>query len=265
MIEIIDLVVRFNAGLPTETTPLRGLSLRIDTGQFVNVIGSNGAGKSTLLNAVSGDVPAASGRIVIDGINVTATSPSTRAEHVARVFQDPLVGTCEQLTVEENLALASARGSRRSLRPASNAQSRERFAAALAELGLGIERKLRDPLASLSGGQRQVVSLLMATMAPSKLLLLDEHTAALDPKTAAFVTAMSERIARQSRLTVLMVTHSMQQALAVGDRTVMLHGGRIIFDVAGEARKGLTVQDLLRQFERTQGTALTDDSLILGT
>ncbi len=264
MIELADLVVRFNAGLPTETVPLRGLSLRIASGQFVNIIGSNGAGKSTLLNCVSGDVQPASGRIVIDGVDVTSTAPSERARYVARVFQDPLVGTCEQLTVEENLALAAARGRRRTLRPALDAAMRREFGAMLAELGLGIDRKLRDPLSSLSGGQRQVVSLLMATLAPSKLLLLDEHTAALDPKTAAFVIAMSERVARQSGLTVLMVTHSMQQALDVGDRTVMLHGGRVIFDVEGPAREGLTVRDLLQQFERTQGTALTDDSLILG-
>jgi putative ABC transport system ATP-binding protein len=263
MIEIIDLVVRFNAGLPTETTPLRGLGLQIDAGGFVTVIGSNGAGKSTLLNCISGDVPAASGRIVIDGVDVTSMSAAARAEYIARVFQDPLVGTCEELTVEENLGLAAARGRKRGLRPALDASMRARFATALAELGLGIERKLRDPLASLSGGQRQVVSLLMATLAPSRLLLLDEHTAALDPKTAAFVIAMSERIARQSRLTVLMVTHSMQQALDVGDRTVMLHGGRIILDVQGEERRGLTVKDLLQQFERTQGTALADDALIL--
>ncbi len=264
MISISNLAVRYNAGLPTETNPLRGLSLSIPKGQFVTVIGSNGAGKSTLLNCISGDVPASAGSIVIDDVNVTHTSAARRATHIARVFQDPLAGTCEQLSVEENLALAADRGKRRSLRPALTAQRRAQFRAALAQLDLGIESKMREPLAALSGGQRQVVSLLMATLVPSKLLLLDEHTAALDPKTASFVIAMSRRVARDARLTVLMVTHSMQQALEVGDRTVMLHEGRIIFDVEGQARSGLTVANLLSQFEASQGARLTDDALILG-
>jgi len=264
VIEVRDLVVRFNAGLPTEVTPLEGLSIRIPSGQFVTVIGTNGAGKSTLLNCISGDVKPVSGRILIDGVDVTQTDQPGRALHVARVFQDPVVGTCEQLTVEENLALALDRGSRRGLMPALNKARRERFASALQALGLGLERKLTDPLSSLSGGQRQVVSLLMATMAPCRLLLLDEHTAALDPRTAEFVVGMSRQIAATAGLTVLMVTHSMQQALELGDRTVMLHGGKIIFDVQGEARRGLTVRDLLAQFEQSQQQVLADDTLLLG-
>lgn len=264
MIEIRDLHVRFNAGLPTESAPLKGLSLSIPKGQFVTVIGTNGAGKSTMLNCISGDVRPVKGAIIIDGVDMTHTPQPVRAQHIARVFQDPLVGTCEQLTVEENMALAMERGSRRSFFPALNKERRDRFREALKKLNLGLDRKLADPMSSLSGGQRQVVSLLMATLAPSKLLLLDEHTAALDPRTAAFVLEMSKRVAAESGLTVMMVTHSMQQALDIGDRTVMLHGGKIIFDVRGEERRGLTVPDLLAQFERSQKQRLSDDALILG-
>ena len=263
MIEIENLWVRFNAGLPTEVVPIRGLSVTIAQGEFVTVIGSNGAGKSTLLNAISGDVPVAAGRLCIDGDDVTRSSAAARSKLVARVFQDPLVGTCERLTVEENLALATDRGQRRTLGRALDAQRRARFVRELAALGLGLEHKLRQPLATLSGGQRQVVGLLMATLAPSRLLLLDEHTAALDPKTAAFVIDMSVRISSQSKLTVLMVTHSMHQALSVGSRTVMLDAGRIVLDVQGEERAALSVADLIQRFEARVGRALDSDALAL--
>lgn len=264
MIEARDLWVRFNAGLPTEITPLQGLTITIPPGEFVCVIGSNGAGKSTLLNTLAGDVWPVGGRIVIDGTDVTSLPAHRRSGLVARVFQDPLVGTCEQLTVEENLALASRRGRRRSLRPALGGGIRDQFRSALAELGLGLEHKLRDPLSLLSGGQRQVVSLLMASLAPAKLLLLDEHTSALDPKTAAFVVAMSQRLTEEGRMAVLMVTHSMQQALDVGHRTVMLHQGKVAFDVGGAERSSLGVADLLARFEKNVGQPLSSDSLVLG-
>jgi putative tryptophan/tyrosine transport system ATP-binding protein len=264
MIEIEDLHVRFNAGLPTETHPLRGLNLAIPSGQFVTVIGSNGAGKSTLLNVISGDVMPAQGAIRIDGVDMTNLPRPLRARHIARVFQDPLVGTCERLTVEENMALAMDRGARRSIRIALTAERRRLIREELATLQLGLEHKLTAPMSALSGGQRQVVSLLMATLAPSKLLLLDEHTAALDPRTAAFVIEMSRRVANLGRLTVMMVTHSLQQALEVGDRTVMLHGGGVILDIEGVQRDNTKVSDLLANFERFRGYKISDDALVLG-
>ncbi|ANN66303.1 ABC transporter ATP-binding protein [Bordetella bronchialis] len=264
MLTAHDLHITFNAGTPIETRALRGLSLHIPTGQFVTVIGSNGAGKSTFLNAVSGDQPIDSGRIEIDGIDMTRQPTWTRAGYVARVFQDPMAGTCEELTIEENMALAQARGARRGLRHAVKPAMRQVFRERLATLGLGLENRLGDRIGLLSGGQRQAVSLLMAALQPSRLLLLDEHTAALDPRTADFVLGLTARIVAESRLTTLMVTHSMRQALDVGERTVMLHQGQVVLDVSGQERKGLTVPDLLAMFERVRGEKLSDDALLLG-
>lgn len=259
-----DLHVTFNRGTPIETRALCGLSLQIPAGQFVTVIGSNGAGKSTLLNAVSGDLAVDRGRILIDDVDVTRKPVWERALRVARVFQDPMAGTCEALTIEENMALAATRGVRRGLRLALGGNVRDAFRDKLRELGLGLEARLADKMGLLSGGQRQAVSLLMATLRPMKILLLDEHTAALDPKTAEFVLRLTEQIVTAQGLTTLMVTHSMRQALDHGQRTVMLHEGRIAFDVAGDTRAGLDVPDLLALFSRVRGEALADDSLLLG-
>lgn len=264
MLSAQDLHMTFNAGTPIETRALRGMSLDIPTGQFVTVIGSNGAGKSTFLNAVSGEMGVDRGRIEIDGVEVTRAPVWERARHVARVFQDPMAGTCEDLTIEENMALAAQRGERRGFGRAVKPALREEFRAHLATLGLGLENRLGDRIGLLSGGQRQAVSLLMAALKPSRLLLLDEHTAALDPRTADFVLQLTVRIVAEHKLTTMMVTHSMRQALDVGERTVMLHQGQVVLDVSGEERKRLDVPDLLQMFEKVRGEKLADDALLLG-
>ena len=264
MLKATDLRLTFNPGTPIETQALRGMSLEIPTGQFVTVIGSNGAGKSTFLNAVSGEQRVDSGTIEIDGIDMTRQPVWARARHVARVFQDPLAGTCEDLTIEENMALAKRRGERRGLSFAVKPALREEFRAQLSTLGLGLENRLSDRIGLLSGGQRQAVSLLMAALQPSRLLLLDEHTAALDPRTAAFVLELTVRIVAEHKLTTMMVTHSMRQALDVGQRTVMLHQGRVVLDVSGTEREGLDVHHLLDMFEKVRGEEIDDDALLLG-
>lgn len=264
MLSARNLEITFNPGTPIETRALCGLSLDIPSGQFVTVIGTNGAGKSTFLNAVSGDLAVDSGQILIDGDEVTRLPVWARAERVARVFQDPLAGTCEDLTIEENMALAQQRGGRRGLSRAVREEMRAAFRDNLATLGLGLENRLGDRIGLLSGGQRQAVSLLMAALQPSRILLLDEHTAALDPRTADFVLQLTARIVAEKRLTTMMVTHSMRQALDVGDRTVMLHQGQVVLDVSGEQRKGLDVPDLLAMFEKVRGEKLADDALLLG-
>ncbi|KFK93524.1 MULTISPECIES: ABC transporter ATP-binding protein [unclassified Serratia (in: enterobacteria)] len=263
MMRAEQLFKTFNPGTPLENPVLRGLSLSIEAGQFVTVIGSNGAGKSTLLNAISGDVTPDRGQLFIDDQDVTAMPAWRRAGMVARVFQDPLAGTCEGLSIEENLALALQRGQSRGFQRAVKSQQRELFRDKLATLELGLENRLGDHMGLLSGGQRQAVSLLMASLQPSRLLLLDEHTAALDPKTAAFVLALTDRIVAEQNLTVLMVTHSMRQALDHGHRTVMLHQGRVVLDVSGKQRTNMQVTDLLEMFEKTRGEKLDDDALLL--
>lgn len=264
MLQAEDLHITFNPGTPIENRALRGLSLTIPTGQFVSVIGSNGAGKSTFLNAISGDLLTDRGNVKIDSIDVTRKHAWQRANLVARVFQDPMAGTCEALTIEENMALAMARGKPRGLGFAIHGSMRELFREKLAILNLGLENRLSDHIGLLSGGQRQAVSLLMASLQPSRILLLDEHTAALDPKTADFVLKLTAKIVSESKLTTMMVTHSMRQALDYGERTVMLHQGQVVLDVEGEKRAGLDVPDLLRMFEKTRGETITDDSLLLG-
>jgi putative ABC transport system ATP-binding protein len=263
MLKAQDLHLTFNPGTPIETQALRGMSLEIPSGQFVTVIGSNGAGKSTFLNAVSGEQRVDSGSIEIDGIDMTRQPVWARARHVARVFQDPLAGTCEDLSIEENMALAKMRGRRRGLSFAVKPALREEFRAQLATLGLGLENRLSDRIGLLSGGQRQAVSLLMAALQPSRLLLLDEHTAALDPRTAGFVLELTVRIVAEHKLTTMMVTHSMRQALDVGERTVMLHQGRVVLDVSGKEREGMDVHHLLSMFEKVRGEVLDDDKLLL--
>ncbi|MBL6946326.1 MAG: ABC transporter ATP-binding protein [Rhodospirillales bacterium] len=264
MIEVQDLRIIFGAGTPMETPALRGISLDIPEGQFVTVIGSNGAGKTTLLNALSGEAIPDSGRVLIDSTDVTEWPTFKRAELAARVFQDPMAGSCANLSIVENIGLASARGQKRKLRPATGKALREEARSRLARLELGLEDRLDDPMELLSGGQRQAVSLLMATFNPMKILLLDEHTAALDPKIAAFVIDLTKTIVEEQKLTTLMVTHSMRQALDVGERTVMLHEGQVVLDVSGDERKGLTVEDLLHMFEKVRGEELDDDTLLLG-
>ncbi|MCX8650426.1 ABC transporter ATP-binding protein [Gilliamella sp. B2776] len=264
MIKVGELQLTFNQGTPIENHVLRGLNLNISEGEFVTIIGSNGAGKSSLLNVISGDLLADSGSVIINGKNVTRWPAWKRAGLVARVFQDPMVGTCENLTIEENLAIAYNRGHSFTLSPALNRKLRAIFKEKLATLNLGLENRLSDMMGLLSGGQRQAISLLMSTLQPSKILLLDEHTAALDPKTAQFVLELTDEIVSKNHLTAMMVTHSMKQALEYGNRTVMLHQGQVVLDVAGEQRAKLTVNDLLAMFEKTRGEKVTDDALLLG-
>lgn len=265
MIHCEQIKVTFNAGLPTEKKALNGIDLQISEGEFVTVIGSNGAGKSTLLNCIAGDIPLSSGKIYFGDRDVTAIPATSRTRDVARVFQDPLAGTCAGMTIEENMALAYGRGQRSGLKMALNASLRERFKEQLARLNLGLENRLESEMGLLSGGQRQSVSLLMAALQPSSILLLDEHTAALDPKTAALIMDISQQIIEEKRLTSLMVTHSMRQALAFGTRTIMLHEGKIVFDIAGQEREGYEVADLLKLFSKAKGNAeeLDDDKLLL--
>ena len=264
MIKVGELQLTFNQGTPIENHVLRGLNLNISEGEFVTIIGSNGAGKSSLLNVISGDLLADSGSVIINGKNVTRWPAWKRAGLVARVFQDPMIGTCENLTIEENLAIAYNRGHSFTLSPALNKKLRGIFKEKLATLNLGLENRLSDIMGLLSGGQRQAVSLLMSTLQPSKILLLDEHTAALDPKTAQFVLDLTDEIVSKNHLTTMMVTHSMKQALEYGNRTVMLHQGQVVLDVSGEQRSKLTVNDLLAMFEKTRGEKVTDDALLLG-
>ncbi|MGO3743149.1 ABC transporter ATP-binding protein [Kerstersia sp.] len=264
MLTVKDLRLTFNPGTPIETKALQGLSLDIPAGQFVTVIGSNGAGKSTFLNTVSGELAVDEGSIHIGEQDVTRMPVWTRATQVARVFQDPLAGTCEDLTIEENMALAHRRGRGRGFSRAVDNSGRELYRERLATLGLGLENRLTDRIGLLSGGQRQAVSLLMAALQPSRILLLDEHTAALDPRTADFVLKLTVRIVADYGLTTMMVTHSMRQALDVGDRTVMLHQGKVVLDVSGEERRGMDVRDLLSMFERVRGESVDDDALLLG-
>ncbi len=264
MMRADNLKITFNAGTPIENPAMRGMSLHIREGEFVTVIGSNGAGKSTFLNAISGDLLVDSGTVEINGQDVTRLPAYKRAHLVARVFQDPLAGTCEALSIEENMALAYSRGRKRGLKFALNKENRELFREKLSVLKLGLENRLTDRIGLLSGGQRQAVSLLMASLQPSKILLLDEHTAALDPKTAAFVLELTDQIVSENKLTAMMVTHSMRQALDHGSRTVMLHQGKVVLDVSGEQRAGMDVPDLLDLFEQTRGEKVSDDALLLG-
>jgi len=261
MISIKNLSVHFGAGTAAFRTALKDVSLNIQEGEFVTVIGSNGAGKSTLLNAIAGEIMPSAGHIWIDEEDVTQLGTNVRAKHVARVFQDPVAGTCSQLTIGENLALASHRGRARSLKNALSGTTRSEFQSALKSLNLGLENRLDTSMAMLSGGQRQAVSLLMATLSPLKILLLDEHTAALDPKTSRFVMDVTQQIVKEKGLTALMVTHSLSHALQYGTRTIMLHESKLIYDVSGKERNKLTPQDLMHQF----GSSIDSDRLLLNT
>lgn len=264
MLELKNVVKIFNAGTVNEKLALNDFCLTLNDGDFVTVIGGNGAGKSTMLNAVAGAFPIDGGNILIDGIDVTRLPEHKRAKYIGRVFQDPMMGTAGDMWVEENLAIADRRGKSRGLRWSITKKDREKYRAALTELGLGLEDRLTTKMRLLSGGQRQAVTLLMASMEKPKLLLLDEHTAALDPKTASKVLEITDRVVAESKLTTLMVTHNMKDAIVHGNRLIMLNSGRIILDVSGEEKKNLTVEALLDAFAKASGTEFANDRALLG-
>lgn len=263
MLDIKDISKTFNPGTITEKLALRKLSLHLKPGDFVTVIGGNGAGKSTLLNSIAGTFPVDTGRIAIDGTDITKWPEHKRAKFIGRVFQDPMMGTAANMMIEENLAIASRRGKNPTLKWSSSDKDREHFRELLAGLNLGLEDRLESKVGLLSGGQRQALTLLMATMVRPKLLLLDEHTAALDPKTAEKVLDLTKKIVEGQQLTTLMITHNMRDALRLGNRLIMMYDGRILVDVAGEEKKNLSVKDLLAMFEKAAGSELTSDSLLL--
>ncbi len=263
MLEIQSLYKTFNAGTVNEKVALAGIDLTLHDGDFCTVIGSNGAGKSTMLNAVAGVFPIDSGAIRIDGTDVTALPEHRRAAEVGRVFQDPMMGTAATMQIVENLALAARRGRRRGLRPGITRAERESYHDQLAALELGLEDRMTTKVGLLSGGQRQALTLLMATLRRPKLLLLDEHTAALDPATASKVLALTDKIVNEHHLTTLMITHNMKDAIRHGNRLIMMNEGRIILDVAGEEKSKLTKADLLQKLADLSGDGLENDRLLL--
>ncbi len=263
MLELKHVYKTFNPGTVNEKQALVDLNLSLQEGDFVTVIGGNGAGKSTMLNIISGAYPVDTGTITIGGVDVTKLPEHKRAKFIGRVFQDPMMGTAATMQIEENLALASRRGKRRGLKVGITNSEREQYKEMLKVLGLGLEERLTTKVGLLSGGQRQALTLLMATLQRPKLLLLDEHTAALDPKTAAKVLAATEEIVNRDHLTTLMITHNMRDAIAHGNRLVMLYEGRVVLDISGEEKKRLTVENLLEQFNRVSGSQEADDKLLL--
>ena len=263
MLEIKEIWKTFNAGTVNEKQALRGVSLTLNDGDFFTVIGGNGAGKSTMLNAVAGTWPVDSGSISIGGTNVTHLPEYKRAPYIGRVFQDPMLGTAPTMQILENLALAARRGQRRGLSWGVTKAEKTRYQEMLQKLDLGLEDRLTSKVGLLSGGQRQALTLLMASLQKPKLLLLDEHTAALDPKTAAKVLELSDRIVAESHLTTMMVTHNMKDAIAHGNRLIMMYDGRIVIDVSGEEKKKLTVPQLLELFSKVSGSDEADDKLLL--
>ena len=263
MLDVKNIYKTFNVGTVNEKTALRGLSVHLNPGDFCTVIGGNGAGKSTLLNAVAGVWPVDQGSISIDGVDLTHMPEHKRAKYIGRVFQDPMTGTAATMQIEENLALASRRGQRRTLRIGITRAEREEYAERLKILDLGLEDRMTSKVGLLSGGQRQALTLLMATLRQPKLLLLDEHTAALDPKTAAKVLDATDRIVSKDHLTTLMITHNMKDAITHGNRLIMMYEGRIVIDVSGEEKKKLTVPQLLELFSKVSGSDEADDKLLL--
>ena len=249
MLELKNLYKTFNAGTVNEKRAIDGLDLTLEDGDFVTIIGGNGAGKSTTLNLIAGVFPADQGSILLDGVDITRLPEHKRAKYLGRVFQDPMMGTAATMGIEENLALANRRGQRRTLRPGITAQEREKFRKQLAALGLGLEDRMTSKVGLLSGGQRQALTLLMATLKKPRLLLLDEHTAALDPKTADKVLQITEEIVARDKLTTLMVTHNMKHAIQYGNRLIMMDAGKVVVDICGEEKKNLTVRDLLEKFK----------------
>ena len=263
MLEIKDVHKTFNPGTINEKKALNGLNLTLNDGDYVTIIGGNGAGKSTMLNMITGVFPVDSGNILIDGEDITNLPEHKRAKYFGRVFQDPMTGTAADMQIEENMALAARRGKRRTLGFGIKKAEREEYKELLATLDLGLENRLTSKVGLLSGGQRQAITLLMATLQHPKLLLLDEHTAALDPKTAAKVLDISDKIIMENHLTALMVTHNMKDAIAHGNRLIMMHEGRVIYDVSGEAKKNLKVSDLLAKFEEVSGNEFANDRMML--
>ena len=264
MLEIKGIWKTFNAGTVNEKVALKGVDLTLADGDFVTVIGGNGAGKSTLLNAVAGVWPVDQGSITIDGVDVTHLAEYKRAKYIGRVFQDPMMGTAATMQIDENLALAARRGRPRGLRRGISRAERQEYRALLETLDLGLEDRLTSKVGLLSGGQRQALTLLMATLQKPKLLLLDEHTAALDPKTAEKVLNTTDTIIRENGLTAFMVTHNMKDAIAHGNRLIMMNEGRIVIDVSGQQKKELTVETLLGLFSKVSGSDEADDKLLLG-
>ncbi len=264
MLKLENIWKTFNAGTVNEKVALRGVELTLEPGDFVTVIGGNGAGKSTMLNCVAGVYPVDSGKILIDGVDVTGLPGYRRAKYIGRVFQDPMMGTAATMQIEENLALAARRGKARTLRVGITNAEREAYREQLKILGLGLEDRLTAKVGLLSGGQRQALTLLMATLQEPKILLLDEHTAALDPKTAAKVLEATEKIVAAHQLTTLMITHNMRDAIAHGNRLIMMYDGKVVVDVRGEEKQKLTVEQLLELFSKASGSDEANDKLLLG-
>ena len=263
MLQIMDVFKTFNAGTINEKVALKGVNLHLAPGDFVTVIGGNGAGKSTLLNSVAGVFPVDEGQILIDGVDVTHLPEYKRAKFIGRVFQDPMMGTAATMQIEENLALAARRGKFRGLGAGITKAEREMYKEELKILGLGLEDRMTAKVGLLSGGQRQALTLLMATLQKPKLLLLDEHTAALDPKTAAKVLEVTQRIVERDNLTTLMITHNMRDAIAYGNRLIMMYDGVVLLDVSGEEKKNLTVEQLLALFTKASGSNEANDKMLL--
>ena len=264
MLKVNGIKKTFSPGTVNEKRALKEITFYMAPSDFMTVIGGNGAGKSTMMNAIAGVWPVDSGTITIDDIDVTKQPEYKRAKYIGRVFQDPMMGTASNMQIEENLAIASRRGKFPGLSWSSKASQREKFREMLAELDLGLEDRLTSKVGLLSGGQRQAVTLLMATLNNPKLLLLDEHTAALDPKTAAKVLALTEKIVTREHLTTLMITHNMRDALRYGNRLIMLYNGRIIIDISGQEKQNLDVSDLLKMFEKASGDEMVNDRMLLG-
>lgn len=263
MLEITGLNKTFNAGTVNERAAIQNFSISVEEGSFVTLIGGNGAGKSTLLNLVAGAIMPDSGRITLDSTDITYFSEHKRARNVGHLFQDPLMGTAPSMTIEENLSLANLRGGHRGLLPALDKKKREYFKEVLRTLDLGLEDRLKTRVGLLSGGQRQAITLLMATIATPKLLLLDEHTAALDPATADKVLELTKRIVAENKITTLMITHNIQSALDCGDRTIMMRQGGVILDISGAERENMTVERLLDMFKEKSGELLDNDRMLL--
>lgn len=263
MLEIKDIYKTFNAGTQNEKRALNGVSLTLNDGDFVTVIGGNGAGKSTTLNAIAGVWPVDSGSIVINGVDVTRLSEHKRAKYLGRVFQDPMTGTAATMSILENMAIAARRGKPRGLKWGVTNEEKELYMEMLKKIDLGLEDRLTSKVGLLSGGQRQALTLLMATIQKPQLLLLDEHTAALDPKTAKKVLTLTDEVIAEHKLTAIMITHNMKDAIKYGNRLVMMHEGRIIYDVAGEEKKNLQVADLLAKFGQASGGEFANDRMML--
>ena len=263
MLKVEQVVKVFGHGTINEKVALNGLNLSLEKGDFVTVIGGNGAGKSTMLNSVAGVYPVDAGKIIIDGVDVTHLSEHKRAAYLGRVFQDPMMGTAADMTIEENLAMAARRGKKRTLRWYITAKERKEYTELLSQLELGLESRLTHKVGLLSGGQRQALTLLMATLQKPKILLLDEHTAALDPKTAAKVLELSAKLIRDNNLTAMMVTHNMNDAIKYGNRLIMMNEGQILYEVGGEQKQQLQKEDLIALFAKKAGDGLVSDRVLL--